>query len=282
MGLGQLAADLLLDLGGKLENGELTRQELPQPLEPGPHIDLAQQALLLLDRERQARCEQVGQPARLARIDRRDLQLLGDLLALVDHPLKEPVDVMDERVELNASLDDVFVRLDPPDQVRLGLHQPHQPRSMLTLADDPSRPVREFEHLENQAHAHDRIQVVDPRRIRLRMKLADQPDHSLADHAIIDQANSAGPIHDERHDRLRKNHIGSQRQQGNLARLERLVVFPLGEHDELSRIAGLSTHAPRASTHRVARRALGIPRSAFSWRHGDFLKKLRPGRKMDK
>ena len=55
LGLGELAADLLLDLGRKLEDRELPREVLPQPLEPGPDVDLAQEALLLLDRERQAR-----------------------------------------------------------------------------------------------------------------------------------------------------------------------------------------------------------------------------------
>ena len=84
-------------------------------------------ALLLLDRERQARRQQVGQPARLAGVHRRDLELLGDLLALVDHPLEEPVDVMDQGVELDAFLDDLLERLDLADQVRLGLDDAHQP-----------------------------------------------------------------------------------------------------------------------------------------------------------
>ena len=118
---GQLAADLLLDLGRKLQDRELPRQVLPQPLEPGPHVDLAQQALLLLDRERQARGQQVGQPPRLARVDRRDLKLLGDLLALVDHPLKEPIHMVNQGVELDPCLDDLVARLDPADQVGLGL-----------------------------------------------------------------------------------------------------------------------------------------------------------------
>ncbi len=43
LGLGELAADLLLDLGRKLEDRELPRQVLPQSLEPCPDVDLAQQ-----------------------------------------------------------------------------------------------------------------------------------------------------------------------------------------------------------------------------------------------
>ena len=113
LGLGQLAADLLLDLGRKLQDRELPREVLAQPLEPGPDVDLAQQALLLLDRERQARGQQVGQPARLAGVDRRDLKLFGDLLALVDHPLKEPVDVVHQGVELDALLDDLLAAARP-------------------------------------------------------------------------------------------------------------------------------------------------------------------------
>ena len=86
---------------------------LPEPLQPGPDVDLAQQLLLLLDRERQARGQQVGQPARLAGVHRRDLQLLGNLLALVDHPLEEPVDVMHQGVELDPFLDDLLAAARP-------------------------------------------------------------------------------------------------------------------------------------------------------------------------
>ena len=34
LGLGELAADLLLDLGRELEDGELPREVLPEPLQP--------------------------------------------------------------------------------------------------------------------------------------------------------------------------------------------------------------------------------------------------------
>ena len=90
---------------GQLQDGELAREELAELLEPGADVHLGQQLLLLLDRERQARAEQVGQPARLAGVHRRDLKLLGHLLALVDHPLEEPVDVVHQGVELDPLLD---------------------------------------------------------------------------------------------------------------------------------------------------------------------------------
>ena len=89
LGLGDLRADLLLDLARELQDGELPGEELAELLQPGPDVGLGQELLLLLDRERQARAEQVGQPAGLAGVHRGDLQLLGHLLALVDHPLEE-------------------------------------------------------------------------------------------------------------------------------------------------------------------------------------------------
>ena len=152
LGLGELAADLLLDLGRELEHRELPRQVLAQPLQPGPDVDLAQQALLLLDRERQARGQQVGQPARLAGVDRGDLKLLGDLLALVDHPLEEPVDVVHQGVELDPLLDDLLARLDlgRPGTARSATTA-DQPGPVLPLADDPRRAVGELEHLEDRA-----------------------------------------------------------------------------------------------------------------------------------
>ena len=127
LGLGDLRADLLLDLARELEHGELPRQVLAEPLETRPDVDLAEQFLLLLDRERQARAEQIREPARLPGVHRGDLQLLGHLLTLLDHPLEEPIDVVHQRVELHPFLDDVVERLNPADEVRLGLDDLDQP-----------------------------------------------------------------------------------------------------------------------------------------------------------
>ena len=237
LGLGQLAADLLLNLRRKLQDRELPRQVLPEPLQPGSHVDLAQQALLLLDRERQTRGQQVRQPARLAGVDRRDLKLLGDLLALVDHSLEKSVHMMNQGVELDTPLDDLLARFDAADHVGLGLHHLDQPRTILPLADDPSRAVREFQHLEDQAHADDRVQVVDARHVGLGMELTDQTHHPLADHAIIDQPDPAGPVDYQRNHGLRKDDVGSQGEQGNAARLQRRIVVPFGKHDQLSRVS---------------------------------------------
>ena len=128
LGFRQLGADLLLNLGRKLQNRELARQILAQPLEPGPDVDLAQQNLPLLDRERQARGQQVNQPPRLAGVHRRDLKLLRNLLTLIDHPLEEPIDVMDVGVKLDPFLQLLFQWLDLTDEIRLGLDHLDQPR----------------------------------------------------------------------------------------------------------------------------------------------------------
>ena len=202
--------DLLLDLGGELEHRELTREVLTEPLQPRPDVDLAQEDLPLLDRERQARRQQVGQPARLAGVHGRDLELLGNLLALIHHPLEEPVDVMDQGVHLDAFLQLFLEGLDLADQVGLGLDHLHQARPGLTLADDPGRPVRELEHLQDRADADRRIQVGHSRLVDLRMQLAGQAHQPLADQHVIDQANPAGSVDDQRHDRLREHDVGSQ------------------------------------------------------------------------
>ncbi len=189
--------------------------------------------LFLLDRERQARRQQVGQPPRLARVDRRDLELFGNLLALVDHSLKKPIHVVDQGVELDSGLDDLIARLDPADQVGLGLRDRDQAGPVLPLADDPGRAVRELEHLEDQAHADHREKVVHPGRVGLGMELADQADHALADHAVIDQADAAGTVDHERNHGLRKDHVGSQGQERDVTWLQGLIGVPLGQHDEL-------------------------------------------------
>ena len=44
LGLRELGANLLLNLGRKLQNRELPRQILAQPLQPGVNVDLAEQA----------------------------------------------------------------------------------------------------------------------------------------------------------------------------------------------------------------------------------------------
>ena len=211
LGLGELRADLLLDLGRELEHGELTRKVLAEPLQPDADVDLAQENLPLLDRERQARRQQIGQPARLAGVHRRDLKLLGNLLALIHHPLEEAVDVVDQGVELDAFLELFLQGLDLADQVGLGLDHLHQARPGLPLADDPGRSVRELEHLQDRPDADRRVQVGHARLVHLRMQLADQAHQPLADQHVIDQANPARPVDDQRHDRLRKHDVGAQR-----------------------------------------------------------------------
>ena len=169
--------------------------------------------LLLLDRERQARCQQVGQSARLAGIHRRDLKLFGDLLALVDHPLEEPVNMMHHCVELNPLFKLFLQRLDLADEIRLGLDDPNQPRPVLPLADDPGGAVRELEHLEDGSDADRRIKVVHPRLVDLRMKLAGQPHQPLANEHVVDQSDAAGPVDHQRHDRLREHNVRTQWQE---------------------------------------------------------------------
>ena len=89
LGLGDLRADLRLDLAGQLQDGQLAGQEGPELLQADLDVGLGQELLLLLDRERQAGAQEVGQPARVAGVHRGDLEFLGDLLALVDHPLEQ-------------------------------------------------------------------------------------------------------------------------------------------------------------------------------------------------
>ena len=213
LGLGDLRADLLLDLARELEHGELPGEELAELLEPGADVDLAQQLLLLLDRERQARAEQVGQAARLAGVHRGDLELLGHLLALVDHPLEEPVDVVHQGVELDPLLDDVLQRLDLADQVGLGLDDLDQAGAEQPLADDPGRAVGELQHLEDRADADGRVQVGERRLVGVGVALGDQADHLVADQDLVDQLDPARPVHDQRDDRLGEDDVGPQRQE---------------------------------------------------------------------
>ncbi len=143
--------------------------------------------LLLLDRERQAGAQEVGEPAGLAGVHRGDLQFLGDLLALVDHPLEEAVDVVDQGVELDAFLDDVLQRLDPADEEGLALDDLDQSGADHPLADDPGRAVGELEHLEDRADAKGRIEVTDGRVVGLGMALGDQAEGFFAAHDVVDQ-----------------------------------------------------------------------------------------------
>ena len=211
LGLRQLRADLLLNLGRKLQDGKLARQILSQPLEPGPHVDLAQQNLALLDREGQARGQQVNQPPWLSGVHGRDLKLLRNLLALIDHPLEEPIDMMDQGVKLNPFLQLLFQWLDLTNQIGLGLNHLDQPRPGLTLTHNPSRTVRKLEHLEHGPDTNCRIEVSHPRLVDLRMQLADQPDQPLPDQDVIHQSNPAGTVDHQRHDRLWKHDIRAQR-----------------------------------------------------------------------
>ena len=84
------------------------------------------------------------------------------------------------------------------------------------------------------------------------MELADQTDHPLADHAVIDQPDAAGPVDHQRNHGLGKDHVGPQGQERDVTRLQGLIGVPLGQHDELSRV-GLGPAGVGDS------RALGAP-----------------------
>ena len=185
---------------------------MPSFVEPGLDVDLVEEALLLLDRERQARAEQVGEPAGLAGVHRGDLELLGDLLALVDHPLEEPVDVMREGVELDPLLDDVLERLDPADEEWLGLDDLDEPGPEHPLADDPGRAVGELEHLEDVADADRRVEVGLRRVVDVGLALGGQGERLVAEVDLVDQPDAGPAVDHERDDRLREDDVGAERE----------------------------------------------------------------------
>ena len=209
----------------------MSGQEGAELFEPGLDVGLGQKLLLLLDRERQARTEEVGQSAGLPRVHRGDLQFLGDLLALVDHPLKEKIDVVDQGVKLDPFLDHVVEGLDPTDQERLGLDDLDQPGADHPLADDPGRTVGELEHLEDGADADRGVEVADGGVVGLGMALGDEAEGFFAGHDVVDQLDPGGPIDHQRDDGLRKDDVGSERQQGDaVGSLARLG--PLGQDEQ--------------------------------------------------
>ena len=205
--LGQLGTNLLLNLGRKLENSELACQVLTEPLEPDADVDLSKQDLPFFNRERQARGQQVRQSAWLTGVHRRDLELFGNLLALIDHPLKQPVDVMNQGVEFDSLFQHLLERLHLADQIRFGLNDPHQPGSRLSLADNPSGPVRKLQHLEHGADADRRKKIRHSRLIHFGVVLARQADQTFRNQHIIHQTNPTGTVDHQRHDRLRENDV---------------------------------------------------------------------------
>jgi hypothetical protein len=120
---------------------------LSQPFQPGPHVDLTQEYLPLLDRERQAGRQEIGQTPRLAGIHGRDLELLGNLLALIHHPLKKAIDMMNLGVDFNAFFQLFFQRLDFGEKIGLSLNHLDKAGSGLSFAHDSRGSVRKFQHL---------------------------------------------------------------------------------------------------------------------------------------
>ena len=230
LGLGDLRPHLRLDLGGQFEDGQLPGQEPAELLKPGPDVGLGEELLLLLDRERQAGTEEVGQAARLAGVHRRDLQLLGDLLALLDHPLEEAVDVVDLGVELHPFFNHIFERFDPADQVGFGLDDLDQAGAEHPLRDDPGRAVGELEHLQDVADAEGRVEVADRRLIGLRVALGDQAEGLFLGHDVVDQLDPGGPVDHQRDDGLREDDVGAEREQGDaVGQLARDGAFDLDQ-----------------------------------------------------
>ena len=78
--------------------------------------------------------------------------------------------------------------------IRLGLHKPDEAGRVLPLANDARRAVGELDILRIRPTQTTGYRSSIPGASGLGMKLADQPDHPLAHHAVVNQANPLGRL----------------------------------------------------------------------------------------
>ncbi len=198
LGSRKLVADLGLDLARQLHHGQLPGEQGAEHLQAGLHVQLGEGLLLLVDRERKAGEQQVGQGAGLARVHHGDLKLLGQLaVALLDHPVEQAVDVVHQGVDLDALFLGLLQRHHPSDEERLGLGQLDQPSAVEPLDDDARRAVGELEHLQDGADAEDIMQVALCGLVRLGPDLGDQAERA-ADADLVEQPDPRRPADDQR------------------------------------------------------------------------------------
>ena len=250
--LGDFGTDLFLNLARQLQDGDLPREELAELFEARADVDFAEELLLFLDAERQAGAEQVGEPSGLARVHRGDLKFLGHLLTLIDHLLEEPTDVMHLGVEFDPLLNDLLQRFQPSGEEGLLADDLNDPGARGSLRDDSRRAVGELEHLEHDADANRRIEVVAGGLVSLGTLLSDHPEELFTAQDFVEESNPARPVDDQRDDRLGKDDVGAQRQQRHEVGQGVRAVGAVREHQ---RAAGGVVVAAAVHDRRIGRRA---------------------------
>ena len=219
--LADLGLHLRLDLRAELEHLELLDQDAVQVVHPRADVERLEDFLLhrRADR-REARGDEVGEPARLGDVHGERLQIVGEQRRQRDDLLEVRLDVPRQRVDLEPiGVVGVLARgADPRAQVRMRRDDVVELQAREALDDQAQAAVRQLEHLVDVRRGADGVEIVLARLLDRRVALREDGDQLAVRDRIVDQADRALARHRQRHERIGKEDRVAQRQNRQLRR----------------------------------------------------------------
>ena len=141
-----------------------------------------------------------------------DLELLGQVGHLLDDVGERLLHVAHQRGQLRGLVDDVGRLGHLRHQVGLGLQPVLDPHPLPALDQDPQRPVGHADHAGDDAEHADRVQILGPGRLCLRVGAGDHRDRAVAAQDVVDQLDAALLPDVERDQHVGEGHGVAQRQ----------------------------------------------------------------------
>ena len=201
----ELGLDLRLDLRAELHHFQLAFEDAEHVAQPGGHVALLEQRLLLVGLQAQGRGDEVRERARVVDVRGRELELGRQVGDERDQAAELGLHAAGERLELGRLLDLVRHLLELADEVRLVLDALGEPDAADALDEDPQRPVGDADHLVHDARRANVVEVVPGGRVGVPALDRDQRQHPLALEHVVDELHRPLLPDRKRRDGLRED-----------------------------------------------------------------------------
>ena len=251
LGLVHLGLDLRVDPRADLDDLELAREDLGEPVQAAGDVVLLQQRLALLAGDPQRAGDQVRERRRVLEVRHRHLQLLGQVRGVLDDLGELLAHVAHERLELRALIDDVRQLRDAGGEVGVGGGPLLDAHALAALDEHAQRPVGHLEHARHDAGDADRVQLLGPGLLRVGVAAGDHHEPAVGGQHVVDQRDRARLADGQRRQRVRERDGVAQRQdrkrRGQLGRLGRgHLALPDRDHEPSLRSGSIRTLCGRA------------------------------------
>src|SRR5882724_11802473 len=242
-----------LDLRAELEDLDLFRQSLDEPLKTLGDTDGLQELLSQGRREGRKRTgDEIGERARALRGAEDGRELVRQSRGQRDDLLEEPGRRARQRFDLETGRRRRLVgqTLDPRAEERRLLHDVADAESREPLDDQPQRAVGLLQRLVDEDHGADRMKLLGARVLRGRVALHDRAEDPTTLERLLDEPHRSGAADRQRDHRVRQDHRAAQRQNSQDVWDAQLVLVTLASHISpfaLEQIDGLELAGCRAN-----------------------------------